>query len=247
MNRYSRAASVVALTLSVLCLSACATGSNPVDPYENVNRSIYRFNKGADKVVLKPIATAYDTVTPEFVQTGISNVFNNIGELPTVANDLFQLKITQAGKDMGRFLINSTLGLGGLFDVAGRAGLARNEEDLGQTLGYWGVGSGPYLMLPLLGPSNPRDLAGRAVGYLDPVGHIDHTRTRNVVAGMRLVDSRAQLFEIEAQLDDALDEYAYVRDAYIQRRTFLINDGAVSESENSGCESSDPDDCMENW
>lgn len=236
-----------ALLSAALLLSGCATSTNPVDPYEDFNRSVYSFNKGVDKVVLKPLAKGYDVVTPQPVQDGISNVFNNLYEPVTILNDLFQLKFGQAGRDTGRFFINSTVGLLGLVDVAGRNGLTRNDEDLGQTFGYWGMPSGAYLMLPLLGPSSPRDVFGTSLmGSLDPIGYIDHVPTRNSLFAMRVIDARVRLFPIETQLEDELDEYAFVRDAYLQRREYLVKDGKVPDTAEP-CESEEPDDCSANW
>lgn len=243
----SRAFALGLLSLAGLTLGGCATGTNPADPYEGFNRSMYSFNKGLDKAVLRPLAKGYDTVTPKPLQDGVGNFFSNLNELPTILNDLLQAKFAQAGSDSGRFLINSTFGLAGLIDVASRSGLERHDEDFAQTLGYWGVGSGPYLMLPFLGPSTPRDVFGKALlGPLDPVGYIDHVPTRNSLFALRIIDGRAQLFPLDKQLEEALDEYIFVRDAYLQHREYLIKDGKVPEQKTE-CESEDPADCAENW
>lgn len=229
-----------------LALTGCASqGPNKDDPFEGFNRGVYRFNRGLDKAVLKPVATAYDTVTPEPVRQGVGNVFRNLGEVSNIANNLLQLKVADAGKDVGRFLLNSTVGMLGLFDVASKAGIKRSEEDFGQTLGYWGVDSGPYLMLPLLGPSTLRDGLMRPLdSAANPVRRVEHVATRNSLYGLRVVDERAALFPVEQQLEDALDEYAFVRDAYLQRREYLVKDGAVEEPAGA-CEGEEG--CAESW
>jgi phospholipid-binding lipoprotein MlaA len=217
------------LVLVALLLAGCATGTDPRDPYENINRGIYRFNDRVDKAVLKPVAQTYRTVVPDFLRLGVSNVFSNIDDVFIAVNNALQGKLRTAYSDFGRVLINSTLGLGGLFDIASEAGIDKHEEDFGQTLGYWGLGDGPYLVLPIFGPSSGRDLAGRAVDwYSDPIILVDPTHVRNTIRGARVVNDRAELLEVGTLLSDAaLDEYQFVRDAYLQRRRALVHDGAA--------------------
>lgn len=217
------------LVLVALLLAGCATGTDPRDPYENINRGIYRFNDRVDKAVLKPVAQTYRTVVPDFLRLGVSNVFSNIDDVFIAVNNALQGKLRTAYSDFGRVLINSTLGLGGLFDIASEAGIDKHEEDFGQTLGYWGIGDGPYLVLPIFGPSSGRDLAGRAVDwYSDPIILVDPTHVRNTIRGVRVVNDRAELLEVGTLLSDAaLDEYQFVRDAYLQRRRALVHDGAA--------------------
>lgn len=214
--------------VSLLLLSACASTdtNNPADPFEGFNRSMYSVNKAIDKAVLRPAAKAYDTVVPSVVDERIDNALANVGELSNMGNSLLQLKFKKFAISTGRLLINSTFGLAGLFDPATPLGLARQDEDFGQTLAYWGVGDGPYLMLPGLGPNTVRDLLGRpADAQVDVSENVDHVPTRNTVLGLDVLNTRQDLFPLEGHLEEALDEYAFVRDAYLQRRQFLIHDG----------------------
>ncbi|MFT5452907.1 MAG: phospholipid-binding lipoprotein MlaA, partial [Enterobacterales bacterium] len=177
---------------------------------------------------------------PEPVKIGVSNFFSNLGELPTILNDLLQGKISDAFSDTGRFIINSTLGLAGLLDVATDLGLDENDEDFGQTLGTWGFDTGSYLMLPLLGPTTVRDAIGMPVdGYLSFSKHIDHIPTKNTLYLFRVVDVRYRLLAIDGQLEDTLDEYAFVKDAFLMRREYQVYDGNPPEDENFY------DDCIE--
>jgi phospholipid-binding lipoprotein MlaA len=204
-----------------------APAANP-DPWESVNRRIYTFNDAADRYLLKPVAKGYQWVMPQFMEEGVHRMFVNAGEVGNTLNCLLQAKFVGSGVSLGRLLINSTLGLAGFFDVAGKFGLEPREEDFGQTLGYWGVGAGPFIVVPLLGPRTLRDGAGSIADvYTDPVGYIDHTRTRNVTAGTRVLDTRVQLFSAEEMITG--DRYIFIRDAYLQRRAFLVNDGVVED------------------
>ncbi|WP_228703734.1 MlaA family lipoprotein [Kangiella sediminilitoris] len=217
------------MILSVLLLAGCTTtGENPKDPYEEQNRAVWEFNRSLDKAVLKPVAQGYQYVTPDPVEKGVSNFFDNLGEISNIVNSLFQGKVGQAGKSTGRFLINSTIGLAGLLDPATEMGIDEEEEDFGQTLAVWGFDSGPFLMLPFLGPSNPRDGVGFAVdafGIYSPYDELNDEQTEWALRSLWLVDMRAELLPLEDQLEEALDEYLMVRDAYLQRREFLIYDG----------------------
>ena len=208
-------------------LSGCAH-QNTRDPLEPLNRGIYEFNDALDRAILKPVATGYRAVLPQVVRTGVSNFFSNLDDITVIINSFLQLKIPQAASDMGRFLINTTIGVLGLFDVATQLGLEKHNEDFGQTLGYWGVGNGPYLMLPFLGPSSFRDGLGRLVdNKSDVVAQIDHIRTRNQFYGTRVVNNREHLLDSEKVLDTAaIDRYAFIRDAYLQRRRSLVYDGS---------------------
>jgi phospholipid-binding lipoprotein MlaA len=209
-------------------LGGCATGTNPRDPFEPVNRGIYQFNEGVDKAILKHVAQAYRAVLPQFLRASVSNFFSNINDVVVLLNNLLQGKFTSAYSDFGRIAINTTLGLGGLFDIASEAGIEKHEEDFGQTLGYWGIGDGPFIMLPLFGPSNVRDTVGRFVDYkADLITYVDPNHTRNILWGIRLVNRRAELLDASTVLQTAaLDPYEFIRDAYLQRRRNLIYDGA---------------------
>lgn len=218
---------VVAMLVAALLGGCATTGANPADPAEPFNRAMFAFNQGVDKALLRPAAVGYEAVLPTPVRSGIANVFNNLGDLAIAANDLLQGKPADAVSDAARFMFNSTFGLLGIFDIASDMGLEKHEEDFGQTLGSWGVGPGPYLMLPLLGPRDLRDAAGLAVDMsADPVGHVAHVPTRNTMTGIRLISDRAALLPADKIIEEAaLDKYAYLRDAYLQRRRFLVFDG----------------------
>lgn len=216
---------LILLVLGVL-VSSCAT--NSPDPYENLNRRIYSFNDTADQYVLRPIAQGYAAVLPNSVEAMIVNFFNNLGEPLVAINQLLQGKVRLAAADGGRFLINSTLGIGGFFDVAEELELPRHEEDIGQTLAVWGVGQGPYIVLPLFGPSSFRGAFDRgAAGSLFLPRTIDHVPTRNSTYAIWVISQRAELLSAERLLRG--DRYLFLRDAYLQRRDYLINDGVVDD------------------
>ncbi|MCB4811081.1 VacJ family lipoprotein [Methylovorus menthalis] len=217
---------VIASLVLASLLSGCASQANK-DPLEGLNRGVYKFNDTADKAVIKPIAGAYKAVLPSPVRSGVSNFFNNLGTFVSVINNLLQFKIDNAMSEAGRFVINSTFGVAGLIDVASKDGIERHPEDFGQTLGYWGVGNGAYLVLPFLGPSTLRDTGGLVVDTMafDPITYVDNPRTRNQARLLNLIDKRAQYLPASDLLDDAaLDPYAFMRDAYLQRRANQIND-----------------------
>jgi phospholipid-binding lipoprotein MlaA len=195
------------------------------DPYEDWNRKVYRFNEVIDDNFLRPVASAYRKVTPRVVDRAVSNFFNNLTEIRNLANSLFQLKPESAVVATGRFTYNTIFGLGGLFDVATAFDLPERPEDFGQTLGYWGVGSGPYLMLPFLGPSNPRDFGGFMTDSVLLPSFWDLAEEPEVYAAraLQIVDRRADLIPAESFISG--DEYIFVRNAYLQRREYLINDG----------------------
>lgn len=218
---------VMGLVLSLSFLGGCAT-TNPRDPLEPMNRAIYSFNDGVDQAIFKPLAEGYRAVLPTFARTGISNFFANINDVLIALNNLLQGKIVSAVSDLGRVVVNTTIGVLGFMDFATDFGLEKHNEDFGQTLGWWGVGDGTYLMLPVMGPSNVRDAVGRFVDYrLDPITYVESMRARNVLWGVRLISQRADLLDTSKIIDAAaLDPYEFLRDAYLQRRRNLVHDGS---------------------
>lgn len=224
------------LTLITICLITLMTGCASVDnrdPLEGINRGVYKFNDVSDKAVFKPIAGAYKAVMPSPVRTGVNNFFANLRTFVTSINQVLQFKFNKAAESAGRFVINSTVGIAGLFDVASKQGIPQYKEDFGQTLGYWGIGNGAYLMVPFLGPTTVRDGAGFIAEGLtvDPIGYIDDPRTRNIVLGTKFIDARAEMLPGSDLLDEAaLDPYSFMRDAYLQRRANQVADGVVTKS-----------------
>jgi phospholipid-binding lipoprotein MlaA len=223
-----RALAAAAAVLLLLVGGCATTGSgDPRDPFEPVNRAIYNFNDGFDKVLAKPAAEAYRAIVPDLVRDGISNVFSNINDVIVALNNLLQGKVPEAINDVGRIMVNTTLGILGWRDVATELGVPKNNEDFGQTLGRWGFSDGPYIVLPILGPSSVRDTFGW-VGdiYTSPLVGINDVSTRNGVIAFRFVTVRADLLEATNILETAaLDPYEFVRDAYLQRRRSLVYDG----------------------
>lgn len=217
---------LLAAGLLVTVGTAVAEG-NPRDPYEGFNRSMFAVNEVVDKYAAKPVAQAYDRVTPLPVKAAVGNFFGNTGELWVGVNSALQGKFADAGVDFGRLLINSTIGIFGLFDVASELGLERHDEDFGQTLAVWGVGDGGFVYLPALGPRTLRDTAGWGVDFAaDPVRYFDPTGVRDGATIVRFVDIRASLLPSDKVVEEAaLDKYAYIRDAYMQRRRSQIYDG----------------------
>ena len=198
------------------------------DPLERVNRAIYKFNDRFDRAILKPVAKGYDAITPDPVQHSIRSFFSNLLSPTVVVNDLLQAKFRQSAADTGRFLVNSTVGIVGLFDVAKHIGLKPHDEDFGQTLGVWGVGEGPYLVWPILGPKNLRDSFGWFGDFAtNPVTYVKDSTDQWGLWAVDLVDTRASLLGVSDVLQQAAgeDEYLFVREAYRQRRTNLIYDG----------------------
>lgn len=216
----------LALACSAL-LGGCATSGNPKDPIEGFNRAMFAFNEGLDTVLIKPVAQGYDAVLPAPVRTGVTNFFGNIADLFIGVNNLLQGKPDQALSDLGRVVINSTIGILGLFDVATEAGLEKHEEDFGQTFGRWGIGDGAYVVVPVFGPRTVRDTAGLVLDVAtDPVANLSDISTRNSLAALRLIDNRADLLPADKVIEEAaLDKYSYVRDGYLQRRRNLVFDG----------------------
>ena len=217
----------LSLCASVLMLPLVAQSAED-DPWESVNRPIFKFNDVIDTYALKPLAQGYQYITPTFLEDGIHNIFKNIGDVRNLANDVLQAKPHAAGVDTARLIFNTTFGLLGFFDVGTKMGLQRNDEDFGQTLGYWGVPSGPYVMLPLLGPSTVRDAPSMYVdSYTDPYRYMDHIPTRNVALGMDVIDLRASLLPAEKLIKG--DKYTFIRNTYLQNREFKVKDGQVED------------------
>lgn len=199
------------------------------DPYENLNRKVYNFNEKVDDYVAKPVADAYKFITPDFVETGISNFFNNLKSINVVANDILQGKLEQSGKDTGRFLMNSTLGMAGFFDVAKTVGLGQNDEDFEQTLAVWGVPQGTYLVLPLLGPITTRGIPGAVFDTAaNPVNYVGIP-----AQALSLINTRANAEGSLKFIDEAaLDPYVFTRESFLQWRTHLANDGNTGSTDN---------------
>jgi phospholipid-binding lipoprotein MlaA len=223
---------ILALGVIAATMTGCASMSEK-DPYEKFNRSMFTFNDAVDRAALKPAATAYKNVTPSFVQTGVNNFFANLADVWSSANNLMQGKGERGLSDATRVVINSTFGLGGLIDIATKADLPRHSEDFGQTLGYWGVPSGPYIMLPILGPSTLRDTAGLPLDIAaDPWGYGVSSRVRNLGTVVRVVDQRAVLLDASNLMEEAaLDRYEFIRDGYLQQRKSKVFDGESSRQE----------------
>lgn len=213
------------MILSTLLLSACVNkGTNPDDPYEAFNRKIYTFNSAIDTVILKPSAKLYTAVVPPLIRSGINNVYNNVNMIPTVANDLLQADGNNAIKDTWRFIANTTLGIGGIFDPASTFSLPPHSNDLGLTFAKWGDKKSPYLVIPLLGPSTFRDSMGMMFNYalLTPYPYIRSDAWIYGLLALRYVDLRSQMLDTEKLMADAIDKYTFMRDAYLQHRNFLI-------------------------
>ncbi|MBI3147121.1 MAG: VacJ family lipoprotein [Betaproteobacteria bacterium] len=218
---------------TVLCFAvalltgACATGPHRADPFEPMNRVIFEFNEASDKAIMKPIAQGYVEITPAPARTAINNFFGNLQDVVSFVNDLLQGKGAKAANDFSRVALNSSFGLLGLLDIASAAGIERGEEDFGQTLGAWGMGPGPYLVLPFFGPSNVRDGVGLVVdAQVYPLGYIESVPERNSATALRLVNARANLLPAEKLMEQAaLDKYTFLRGAYSQRRQSQVHDG----------------------
>ena len=219
------------IALAVMAIaSGCATmngPSNRQDPWESYNRGMYKFNDALDKAVLKPVAQSYVEGVPEFAREGVGNFFGNLEDIDTGLNNLLQGKFADGAKDLGRFVVNSVVGIGGLWDVATPMGLEKHDEDFGQTLGWWGVPPGPYFIIPLLGPSTLRDAPALWVDVSTVYNReISDIAVRNSLYGLDIVQTRAGLFKAEKVLDEAaLDKYSFTRDAWLQRRRNHVFDG----------------------
>ncbi|MGC1172764.1 MlaA family lipoprotein [Polaromonas sp.] len=217
--------------LALALLQGCATGPNPRDPFEPFNRSVTRFNDGLDEAIVKPVAQAYQGVVPSPVRTGVNNFFGNLSDVWSFVNNVLQAKPQAAADSFMRVSVNTLIGLGGVLDWATPMGIERHREDFGKTLGRWGVATGPYLVLPVLGPSTVRDTAALVVDTKgDLVMQVDHVPTRNSLYVLRAVDLRASLLRAGEVLDGAaLDKYSFTRDAYLQRRGAAVEPNGDEE------------------
>ena len=216
--------------LLILLLSFPIFGEEINDPFEDLNRDIFIFNEKLDEKLLKPAALTYRKVTPQFARTGVTNFFNNLEEIDTTINQVLQGEIKYAFNDVGRFVINSTIGLFGLIDVASKMGLEKHEEDFGQTLGVWGFDSGPYIMIPFLGPSNPRDLLSRPISsFLSGTFAMEDNDVKITLVGIDALETRERLLDAETLIIG--DKYIFVKDAYIQSREYEINNGSTEDDE----------------
>lgn len=221
----SRALAAAALALA---LAGCATvpNPNPRDPWEGFNRPAHEFNEGVDRILLRPVATLYRDKVPPLVRTGVSNFFGNLSDVWSAVNSLLQFRLQDAGDSIARVNINTLAGIGGIFDVASNFNIERHREDFGQTLGRWGVPTGPYLVIPLLGPSTLRDTAALPVDrQFNPISYIDSFALRQSLYVLNIVDKRSNLLRVGSVLDEAsLDKYSFIRDAHLQRRRAEIYD-----------------------
>ena len=216
--------------LLVLLLSFPIFSEEINDPFEDLNRDIFIFNEKLDEKLLKPAAIAYRKATPQFARSGVTNFFNNLEEIDTTINQVLQGEIKYAFNDAGRFVINTTIGLFGLIDVASKMGLERHEEDFGQTLGVWGFDSGPYIMIPFLGPSNPRDLLSRPISsFLSGTFAMEDDDVKITLVGIDALETRERLLDAETLIIG--DKYIFVKDAYVQSREYEINNGSTEDDE----------------
>lgn len=243
MKNYIKLLNKIVGILVISSLAACAhvgsdqqanQGANQepnIDPWESWNRPVTSFNDGVDRVLLKPVAKGYRFVMPDVGEKAVDRFFDNLGEVSNLVNNLLQGQPGQAMNSTGRFLVNSTLGVGGFFEVANSMGMEKQDsEDFGQTLGVWGVKSGPYLVIPFLGPSTLRDTPSRVVDWqLDPVNYVEDEATQYSLNGVDLIQTRATLLDSEALISG--DRYLFIRDAYLQRREYLVKDGATDDDD----------------
>ena len=234
INRLFRLVLVIALSALVGACASVPRGEfrSKSDPWEPMNRSVYSFNQNVDKYFMKPVTETYKFLLPEIVRTGISNAFSNVGDVYTGVNNLLQGKPKDGFDDLVRVFVNSTIGLGGIFDVASSSGMEKHTADFGQTLGVWGVGDGPYMVVPFFGPSNVRDSFGAILDYVtDPISlYVTNVPVRNSLTGVRIVDARERRLGASSLIGEAaFDGYTFLRDAYIQRRRSKIYDGRIPE------------------
>lgn len=226
---------VTTIIAAACILSACVTLPKdrpraPQDPWESWNRGVYKFNTVMDKAIARPVASTYVRVVPQPIRTGVSNFFANINTPTVMVNDALQGKFLAAANDLGRFVLNTTVGIGGVLDPATSAGLNRNEGDFGLTLGHWGVHPGPFLELPILGPSDLRDGPTKLVdAYTKPTQYISNVYIKYGLYLPYVVDLRASLLPLDETLKNTYDPYAFVRDAYLARRAYLVSDGKINE------------------
>ena len=217
---------LLVLGVSFNITPALANETQTQDPWEGFNRGVFNFNESLNRAILKPVAQGYRFIMPDVAEQGVSNFFDNLRDVVTFFNNVLQLKPVEATQDLSRVLINTTIGIGGLFDVASAMDIPKNDEDFGQTLGAWGVDSGPYLVLPLFGPSTVRDGVGIIPDmYLDPLNQVESDELRYGLKALKVVDKRASLLDREGVVTG--DRYTFIRDAYLQKREFEVNDGRV--------------------
>jgi len=228
---FSKTGAALALSCALSATGAAQAQVN--DPIEPVNRAIFSFNDTLDRAVVRPVAQAYVNVVPRLVRNGVSNVFGNVSDAFSAVNSLLQGKRDKFGNDLSRVLVNSTFGLGGIFDIAS-ATIEKQDEDFGQTLGYWGLGPGPYLVLPILGPSSVRDTTGLVVqAFADPVNQVTPPRDQWSLIVLRAIDTRAGFLGTEDLISGAaLDKYTFIRSAYLQRRKNQVYDGKPPKDDN---------------
>lgn len=226
----ARSAFLLPVALVTLALSgAVSAAADPADPWEGFNRGVFRFNESVDRYVAKPVAKGYQAVTPKVVDDAVTRVFNNLTSPITIINQLLQGKPREAGRQTARLIFNSTFGIAGILDVANRMGVPRQKEDFGQTLAVWGLNSGPYVVLPLLGPSTVRDTGGRVVDSgADPRTYFNE-EARWATTALDIVDTRADLLSAERVIEG--DRYTFIRDYYLQQRAFAIADGKIEKDE----------------
>jgi phospholipid-binding lipoprotein MlaA len=216
-----------------MCYYSSNSLSDPSDPWQAANKPIFAMNDAIDSVLFKPLAKGYNAVTPKPIQAGVTNFFSNLNEIDNAINNLFQGKPKQFATSIGRLTVNSTIGIAGIFDVASYMGLTHAPEDFGQTLGALGAGSGPYIILPLLGSSSVRDIPGRVLSvYLNPLAWLDDVSFRNIMVGVNAVDTRSNLLAKEDIASEiSKDKYSLYRDAYLEEREFQISDGNIDDSD----------------
>ena len=224
------------LIFVLILLSGCSYQNelinDPIDPLENKNRSIYAFNENLDEAILEPAADGYDYITPNFLQKGFNNFFDNINYPVTIINQVLQGNIKDSLQDTLRFTINSSIGLLGLFDPASKMGLPENDEDFGQTLAVWGIEEGPYLMLPFFGPKTLRSLTGDMTDvFFNPLLNIDDTNLKMKANIINILQDRSDLSTFEEELDNSFDPYQYIKDSYIQNRKYKIHNGDITEDD----------------
>jgi phospholipid-binding lipoprotein MlaA len=242
---------LAAVLLTMTLLAGCATSipaapkeeRAATDPWEPMNRRVDAFNNNVDRFTLKPLAKGYATIFPDFMRRGINNAFNNLRTPLYMINNLLQGKIGRSASETGRLLVNSTIGIGGLFNVADEFGMDTYNEDFGQTFAVWGVSDGPYVVVPFLGPRTLRGVVSIPFNYAaDPISYIDHDQTRLAVRAADTINTREQLFAAEALIENSFDRYLAIRESYLQNRNFLIYDGDPPEDEDFYDDFEDPDE-----
>lgn len=215
-------------------LQGCALSTKDArDPLENWNRGVQTFNDKLDIYALKPVAQGYHFIMPAFADTGVTNFFNNLNDIGVALNDLMQFKFKQSGMDGARFIVNSVAGVGGFIDVAEKIDLPKHDEDFDQTLGVWGIPTGPYVVLPLFGPSSPRGIGGKiGDAAMNPIAYVDNGIITGALAAVKVIDTRADHLSTEKiATEAALDRYEFFRNSYLQQRNYLVNDGNVPEDD----------------